>query len=335
MSDKAIDDVNADDVVEDNIMDDHDAGLGPSAKDMETHNPDIADYDDVIATMDAADDDKVDSSGGTVKTDDTGDSDADASGADKDDGKGKDDDKDEPRIPRSRLNEVIEREREAAKAHHAKELEWARKEAIFEGRLAALEKPVADVAPVVDPLDEILKGEPQAVLDRFTEDPAGFIRMVQNQAKAEAALSIQQKREQETYQSALNTGLDEFGKERADFLPNAQRLVGIMKSNPIHNVISAYAYEIEIPALKAQLDEATKGMEDKIAAAKAEGIAEGKKEAIKEIRAKGSATVLDGSSAKQSGGRANAGQHLETGGDPTKLREQITKELLAKRAATG
>jgi len=328
-----IDDVNADDVVEDNVMDDHDAGLGSSAEDMETHNPDIADYDKAIADMDASDDDEVDTSGGTVNTDDAADSDADASDADKDD-KDKDDDKDEPRIPRSRLNEVILKGEEAAKAHHEKELEWARKEAIFEGRLAALEKPVA-TDPVVDPLDEILKGEPQAVLDKFTEDPAAFIRMVQDQAKQETTTSIQAQREEANYQKALTAGLDKFRDDHEDFMPNAQKLVGIMDSNPIHNVISAYAYEIEIPALTAKLEEATQGVEDKIAAARAEGVAEGKKEAIKEIQAKGNATVLDGSSAKQSGGKANAGAHLETGGDGTKLRETITADLLKSRAAQG
>jgi hypothetical protein len=29
---------------EDRVTDDHDAGLGPSAEDMDTHNPDIDDY---------------------------------------------------------------------------------------------------------------------------------------------------------------------------------------------------------------------------------------------------------------------------------------------------
>jgi hypothetical protein len=296
---------------------------------METHNPDIDEYDRVINDMDASDGEEDDSSGGTENTDDSDTSDADASGAEED----KDDDKDAPRIPRSRLNEVIEREKAAEKAHHAKELEWARKEAIFEGRLAALEKPAEEAAPVVDPMDEILKGEPQAILDAFTEDPAAFIRMVQSQARTETATSIQQQREEEAYQQALNSGLQKFGEDHEDFMPNAERLVEVVEKNPLHNIISAYAYEIEIPLLKSQIEEATKGVEDKVAEAKAAGIVEGKKAAIKEIQAKGNASVLDGSAANQSGGKANVG--LETGGDNTSLREQLTKELLAKRAASG
>jgi hypothetical protein len=327
MSDETVnDDVNAG---EDRVTDDHDAGLGTSAEDMETHNPDIDEYDRVINDMDASDGEEDDSSGGTENTDDSDTSDADASGADED----KDDDKDAPRIPRSRLNEVIEREKAAEKAHHAKELEWARKEAIFEGRLAALEKPAEEAAPVVDPMDEILKGEPQAILDAFTEDPAAFIRMVQSQARTETATSIQQQREEEAYQQALNSGLQKFGEDHEDFMPNAERLVEVVEKNPLHNIISAYAYEIEIPLLKSQIEEATKGVEDKVAEAKAAGIVEGKKAAIKEIQAKGNASVLDGSAANQSGGKANVG--LETGGDNTSLREQLTKELLAKRAASG
>lgn len=332
MSDKAIDDVNADDVVEDNVTDDHDAGLGASAKDMETHNPDIADYDAVIDTMSAEEEEEEDSSGGTEKTDES-DADTDASDADKDDDK--DDDKDEPRIPRSRLNEVIEREKEAAEAHRVRELDWARREAIFEGRLAALETPARDAAPVVDPLNDILEGEPQAVLDKFTEDPTAFVNMIKAATKAETTASIQEQREEEAYQKNLTSALDKFKDEREDFMPNAEKLVEIMNTNPIHNVISAYAYEIEIPALTAKLEEATKGVEDKIAAAKAEGVAEGKKETIKEIQAKGSAAVLDGSGAAQSGGKANAGAHLETGGDGTVLREKLTADLLKSRQAQG
>jgi hypothetical protein len=322
-------DVNAD--VVDNITDDHDAGLGSSAEDMETHNPDIADYDQVINDMDAADDEEEDASGGTVKTDESDASDDDASGADKDDDKEDDED---ARIPKSRFDKVNERMKEAEKNLHTKEIEWARQQAILEGRLAALEQPASEEAPVVDPLDEILKGEPQAVLDAFQEDPAGFIRMVQSQAREETTQSIQQQREEEAYQRALHSGLEQFRKDHEDFMPNAEKLVQVVNENPLHNIVSAYAYEIEIPLLKSQLEDATKGVEDKIAEAKAAGIAEGKKEAIKEIQAKGNATVLDGSSASQSG-KANAGAGLETGGDGTTLREKITQELLKKRAATG
>ena len=333
MSDETVnDDVNADDVVEDNVTDDHDAGLGSSAEDLETHNPDMADFDKVINDMDAAgDDDDDDSSGGTVKTDDSDASDDGASGAKKDDDK--DDDKDEPKIPRARLNEVIEREKATIATHHEKELEWARKEAIFEGRLAALEKPAEAAAPVVDPLDDILKGEPQAVLDVFTENPTAFVNMIKAATRAETTASINQQREEDAYQQALNSGLSKFREDHEDFMPNAERLMGIVNANPLHNIISAYYEEIAMPLLTSKIEEATKGVEDKVAEAKAAGITEGKKLAIKEIQAKGNATVLDGSAANQSGGKVNAG--LETGGDGTALREKLTAELLAKRAATG
>jgi hypothetical protein len=325
MSDRANDDVNAD--VVDNVTDDHDAGLGTSAEDMETHNPDIADYDKAIAAMDAADDEEADSSGGTIKTDDADAADADASDADKD----KDDG---ARIPKSRLDEVIKQRDEKDKALNDLRVENARDKAILEGRLAALERPAEKPTPIVDPLDDILRGEPQEVLDKFTEDPRGFVNMIKAATRAETTASIYQQREEETYQKTLISELDKFRAERDDFMPNADKLVEIMNSNPIHNVISAYAYEIEIPALRSQLEEATKGMEDKVSAARAEGVTEGKKQAIKEIRAKGNATVLDGSAASQSGARANAGAGLETGGDPNKLREQITANLLKSRGAT-
>lgn len=327
MSDETvIDDVNAGDG-EDRVTDDHDAGLGSSAEDMETHNPDIADFDKVIADMDADDDEADDASGGTLKTDEPADDDT-ASDAEKKD------DEEEARIPRSRLNEVILKGEEATRVHHEKELEWARKEAIFEGRLAALEKP-ADTVVTPDPLDTILAGEPQAVLDAFTSDPQGFVNMIKAQTKAETTTDINTQREDERYQISLTTELDKFKAEREDFMPNAAKLMEIMDGNPIHNAISAYAYEIEIPALAAKLEEANKGMDDKVAEAKAAGIVEGKKLAIKEIQTKGNATVLDGSSASQSGAKVNAGAHLETGGDGSALREKITADLMKTRAATG
>jgi len=330
MTDQANDDVNAGEEVIDNVTDDHDAGLGTSAEDMETHNPDIADYDKAIADMDAEEDDTEDTSGGTLKTDES-DGTADASDAEDKDK----DDKEEARIPRSRLNEVLDREKEAAKTHHEKELDWARKEAIFEGRLAALEKPAEEKAVEPDPFDQVLEGEPQAILDAFTEDPAGFIRQIQSQARAATAAEIHEKRESERYDAALQTSLNQFTADHEDFMPNADKLVKVMDENPIHNVISAYYEEIAIPSLTSQLDEATKGVEDKVAAAKAEGVAEGKKLAIKEIQAKGGAQVLDGSSASQSGGKANAGAGLETGGDDTKLREKLTAQLEKSRQAQG
>lgn len=328
MSDETVnDDVNAG---EDRVTADHDAGLGTSAEELETHNPDIDDYDTVVKDMDDLDDDVEDPSGGTISTDDTTDSDDDVTGADKDK-----DDEDEARIPKSRLDEVIaQRDKKDEEITNLK-VEAARTQAIFEGRLAALEKPVAEAAKEPDPFDDVLAGEPQAILDAFQEDPAGFVRMIQSQAKVMAAEDIAYQREEEQYQKALHEGMDTFTEEHPDVVQHADKLVKIVNTNPIHNVVSAYAYEIEIPALKASHEEAIKDMDAKIAAAKAEGIAEGKKEAIKDVQAKSGAAVLDGSSASQASGKANAGAHLDTGGDGVKLREKITAELLAKRAASG
>jgi hypothetical protein len=325
-------DVNTDG--EDRVTDDHTAGLGSSAEDMETHNPDIADYDKAIEAMDADDDESDDASGETINTDDSGPV-ADASDADDKDKDKDKDDKDEPKIPRTRLNEVIEREKATVATHHEKELGWARKEAILEGRLAALEKPAEKTAPESDPFDEVLKGEPQQVLDAFTSDPTGFIRSIQDQARAKTTAEINVQRDNERYDAALESSLNDFTAAHEDFMPNADKLVKVMDGNPIHNAISAYYEEIAIPVLTSQLDEATKGVEDKVSAAKAEGIVEGKKLAIKEIQAKGNATVLDGSAASQSGAKANAGNTLETGGDGTTLREKLTADLLKSRAANG
>ena len=314
-----VEDVNT----EDRVTADHDAGIGSSADEMETHNPDMDDFDQVVKDMEADEDESEDTSGGTVNTDDSEEEAA---------AEGKDEVEEDARIPKSRLDEVIAERNQLRDEKLNREVEWARERAIFEGRLAALENVATPESEAVkDPFDDVLEGEPQAILDAFQEDPAGFIRAIQGQAKAATAAEIAERQAEERYQMALKTELDKFTAEHDDFIPNANKLVEIMDSNPMHNVISAYAYEIEIPALKAQIEEANKGVEDKIAAARSEGIAEGKKQAIKEFQAKGGAAVLDGSAAKQTGGQANVG--IQTGGDGQKLRAEITKNLLKKRAA--
>lgn len=308
---------------DDRVTADHDAGIGSPADELETHNPDIDDYDDVVADIDAEDDSEGDPPGGAIKTDEP---------LEEDDASGEDEDE-EARIPKGRFDEVNERMKTAEQSLRDREIEWARKEAILEGRLAALERqpePV-EATPEKDPFDDVLEGEPQAILDAFQEDPAAFIRAIQGQAKAATAAEIAEQQAEERYQNALQFELDKFAKDHDDFMPNANKLVEVMNGNPMHNVISAYAYEIEIPALQAQIQEATKGVEDQVKAARAEGIAEGKKQAIKEIQAKGTAAVLDGSAAKQSSGKATTG--IETGGDGAKLREKLTADLLKKRSA--
>ena len=308
---------------DDRVTADHDAGIGSPADELETHNPDIDDYDQVVEDIDSHDDDEGDPPGGAIKTDEPLESDDD-SGDDEDDDE-------EARIPKGRLDEVIAERNTLREERLQREVDWAREKAILEGRLAALERPEPAAAPEKDPFDDVLEGEPQAILDAFQEDPAAFIRAIQGQAKAATAAEIAERQAEEQYHNALQFELDKFAKDHDDFMPNANKLVEIMNGNPMHNVISAYAYEIEIPALQAKIEEATKGVEDQVKAARAEGIAEGKKQAIKEIQAKGSAAVLDGSAAKQSSGKATTG--IETGGDGAKLREKLTADLLKKRSA--
>jgi hypothetical protein len=309
---------------EDRVTADHDAGIGSSADEMETHNPDHDDFDRVLKDMETDHDADDDSHGDAENTDDSDAGDGDGTGTQDDD----------PRIPKSRFDEVNERMKAAEAELRQKELDWTREKALFEGRLAALEKAeTKEVAPIKTELDSVLERDPQDILDAFQEDPANFVRMIQAQAKIEAANDIQVRQEEAKYQEQLQKNLEAFTSERDDFMSNADKLVGIVEKDPIHNIISAYAYEIEIPKLQGQLAEANKGIDDKIAAAKKEGYAEGRKKAIAEIKAKGAASVLDGS--QSSGGQANAGAELETGGDPVALREKITADLLKKRAATG
>lgn len=332
---------------EDRVTADHDAGLGSSAEEMETHNPDIEDYDEILKRMEAEDDDEGDgdedeASGGTKITDeskvddDGGSGDDEGSGEDTGDGDGE-----EPKIPRSRLNEVIGQRDEFENSLHQKEVQWAAERAALEARLEIIEKSTA-AEPKKDPLSEILSGEPQSVLDNFSENPAAFVNLIRqdvarlvDEGISKASTTQSQARQEEEYQKILSAGLDEFSEAHPEFISRLNDLVSYSHKNPIHNPISAYAYEVEIPALKSELEKATKDVETRIEAAKKEGMKLGKERVIKEIRAKGASSVLDGSQSVTDSGKANAGSDLETGGDPRKLREMLVAKLKQKRAAMG
>lgn len=314
---------------EDRVTHDHDAGLGSSVEDLDHQNPDIEDYDEALSDLDDLLKDAEETSGGTENADDS-DSDEDETGTDEDESEDKDE---EQRIPKSRLDEVINQRNTFEKELRARELEWARKEATFEARLAALEKPL-ESKPTPDPLDELLSGEAQDVLDRLQEDPVTFLNAFRTKAKTDALAEIRREREAEMANARVTQALDRFVEEHNDFTTHAPKLIEAMENNPIHNAISAYAYEVEIPALKAAHEAEMKGFNEKLEKIKKESFILGKKEAIKEIQAKGAASVLDGSTGNQ-GGQANAGADLEVGRDPVKLREKITADIKKKRGLTG
>lgn len=314
---------------EDNLMHDADAGIGSSADELETHNPDIDDYDEVI---DLLDDDDDDAGGGPENTDDSD------SGSSGDDGgeEGGDDDSDSKTVPYERFKEVNDKMRDYEKQLQEKDSAYSR----LEGRMEAMERMVVgkdrdeettEKKPL--PLDDVLGAEDQqAILDAFQENPAKFLSDFESRITQANAERAAQERADQEYYSQLHNALDEFGKAHEDFHTNIDKLVGIVEGNPHHNVVSAYYENIMIPALKSELEEKGKDIDAQLAKAKGEGYKEGRKKTIEEIRAKGGARVLDGSTST-GGERVNPEvQELrDVGGDRDKLRDHLTRKLIEKR----
>ena len=327
MSDETkTEDVNTDDVEviqTDNVTDDHDAGVGSSANELESHQLDIDDYDEVIDNAD-----KLalgDTSGETKTTDDL----------DADEGKSTDDD--EAKIPKSRLDEVIAERNTDREALATEKAERAKEKAFFEGRLQALEiagKPVPEkTEPEVSPFDKILAGEPQEIIDALQANPAEFFQSLKESAEAKAQANITVQQEEKAYYDTLRNGLDKFAVDHDGFMDNLEKMGMVVDNDPIHNLVSAFAYEVEIPAMKAAHEEALVKATGDLEAAKAEGIKVGKAEALKEFTTKGSAAVLDGSQSVD-GAKVNNPELVDTeksGG----LAAILTKKLLARRAGKG
>jgi hypothetical protein len=311
----------------DNITDDHHAGIGASADDNESHQLDIDDYDEIIANADAhAEGDPL----GEAKTTDD---------PKEEDGKSTDDDEEEEaKIPKSRLDEVIAERNTEREARAKDKADWAKEKAFFEGRLQALEqagtKPAEEVIPEVSPFDQVLEGEPQQILDALQANPAEFFSNLKASAEAKAQANIQAQNEEKAYYDNLRNGLDAFAAEHDGFMENIEQMHGVMGKNPIHNLVSAFAYEVEIPAMKAEHEKALTEAKGDLEAAKAEGIKLGKAEALKEFQAKGAAATLDGSQSVD-GGKVSPQPELEDTAKSGGIRAILTKNLLNRRAGKG
>ena len=308
---------------EDNVTDDHHAGIGSSADENESHQLDIDDYDEVIANADAHAEEEA--SGETETTDEPA---AEASESTEDG---------EAKVPIDRLNKVID-ERNTEREERAKDrAEWAKREAYFEGRLQTLEagkKPAEEVTEIVSPFDQVLEGEPQQILDALQANPAEFFSNLKASAEAKAQKNITAQNEEKQYYDNLRNGLDAFGAEHDSFIENIEMLHGVMGKNPIHNLVSAFAYEVEIPAMQAAHTEALTKATGDLEAAKAEGVKIGKAEALKDFQSKGAAATLDGSQSVE-GANMSPQPELEDTKKSGGIRAILTKNLLNRRAGKG
>jgi hypothetical protein len=309
---------------QDNITDDHHAGVGSSADENESHQLDIDDYDKVIENANA---DSEEASGETETTDESGEEEVRS---------GKEDKGGEPRVPKSRLDEVIGERNTEREQRVADREAWARERGLLEGRLQALESAARPTEPeAVDPFEELLSSaEPQAIIDALQENPAEFFSNLRRSSEAKAQQNIAAQQQEQKYYDDLRNGLDAFAADHDGFMDSIERMHGIVTSNPIHNLVSAYAYEVEIPALVESHKSAIGELEGKIEAAKAEGIKVGKAEALKEFQAKGAAAVLDGSQSSQ-GGKTVIDPEIADTEKSGGLAKVLTDKLLKRRAASG
>lgn len=304
--------------VKDHIMDDHEAGIGPSAGDLETHNPDEGDFKDASEV--------------TLKTDgsETGTADDKEKEAAKADDKGP--------VPYDRFQEVIN-ERNALKEEmkSAKD-DWNKRFDMMERNIAMMERfiPRAEEKPVEPkdtklPLDDVFGSkDPQKVLDALQEDPIGFLQQYEARIKLASHREAVSQREERNAVETIKGRLTKFAEENQDFIPNLENIKSVIRQDPAHNALSAYAYTYHIPRLQAELqaakDGAQKGMDEAIKKARAEG----KAEAIKELRAKSGAAVLDGGTGSE--GSRVVNPELQETSKKGGLRAILAQKLSAKRA---
>jgi hypothetical protein len=319
-------DVNAgEEEVIDNVTDDHHAGIGASADENESHQLDIDDYDEVIENADKFAD------GETLGEAETTDEPAAEESSESTE------EEEEANIPKSRLDKVIGERNTERESRATDRAEWSRERGVLEGRLQALERtatPEEKAEPVVSPFDQAMLGEPQEIIDALQANPKEFFGNLKAAAEADAQAKIEAKTEEQTYYDSLRRGLDSFADEHESFRGNVQELGGFVESNPAHNLISAFAYEVEIPAMVVAHEKALTKATGDLEAAKAEGVKLGKAEALKDFQAKGAAAVLDGSQSVE-GAKVSPQPELEDTAKSGGIRAILTKNLLTRRAGKG
>jgi len=323
MSDKEKD-VNTDgldDVIED-LSD-----FASSDEELETHNPDIDEYDKILKELEAADDTpEGDTPGEAKKTDEPEDGDDDGGEP------GTEDDDDDARIPKARLDEVIGQRDEFKRTFE--EEKQARIAA--ESKLSQLEERLTKLETGKEepeqksslPLDDLLGGDPQGVVDAFTEDPAKFVANLEARIEARNRMEYEERRAAEEQDKVLRSKLDEFAAAHEDFIPSIPKLGPSLGDNPIHNAISAYYEIVKVPTLEAQITD----LQGQVENAKADGIKQGRKEAIEAIRAKGLAATLDGSSNAEPPEPDSELDDTESAGG---TRSVLTRTLIERRKAQG
>ncbi len=307
---------------EDRTTEDHQAGIGPSADELESHNLDIEDFDEAVKEIDGFDEEAEETPGVATTTDESGSEDEGSS----EEEEGKETPAD---VPYDRFKEVNDLKNQ--QAVDIARLE-GRLEAMQQAALAApVQESVQEVVPL--PLDDILGQEHQVVLDAFQENPADFLTKLQERSTAIALQHVAAQQEEEKSYQAMSQSLEAFATDHEDFMPNMDKIVGAMQSDPKQNAISAYYEMFTIPGLIATHETQVKDLETKLTTAKEEGIEEGRKKAIAEIRAKGGAATLDGSQSTQ-GGVVTPDPELTDTAKSGGLRKIITERLKRKREAS-
>jgi len=303
--------------VKDHVMEDHDAGIGTSAEELETHNPDEGDFAASEVTL------KTDGSeAGTA--------------VDKEKESAQADDKGP--VPYDRFQEVIN-ERNGLKDQFTKaQDEWGKRFELMERNIATMERflPKQEERRVEPketklPLDDVFGNkDPQTVLDALQADPIGFLQQFESRVEMKTQRNISTQREERDAVETIKGRLTKFADENQDFIPNLENIKQIISKDPAHNALSAYAYTYHIPRLQKELEDAKAvaktGMDEAIKQAEARGRAA----AIKEIRAKSSAAVLDGGTGSDGGRVVNP--ELQETSKKGGLRAILAQKLSARRA---
>lgn len=292
---------------------------------VETHNYTPEEIDETLLANDdpSGDLENTDDSDASGKATDV--SDADDEGGSTDDDK--DDDLDDKRIPRRRLNAVIE-ERNTLREQLGKDRE---RMAVLEDRLLQFEhRMMQHPQESADYIDELLNNpDEQVIIDAINDEPRKFLGQLISRVRSDTAKELQQEGLQESYNRMLFEGLDEFAGKYDGFKDymNDTSVHERIRRNPHHNVVSLYITEKVLPDLE---NEYKQTMEEAVKAAKKEA----RSQALKEVKAKRNASVLDGGSSHQPDTTKVVGEEdlQAAGGDK---RTAILNRLIRRREGSA
>jgi len=259
------------------------AGVGPSADELGTHNLDLDDYDHL-------DDDTGDD---PLKTDDESDDEGQLIAEEP-----KEPDAKAPFHEHPRWQEMI-KERDALRQElqqakgtmedQAKRIDQYDAHMRMMGQFQYPQRQPEPVPePEKDPFDEILSKGEEEIIEDFQRSPKAFLSGLRESVESKALTRLREEAAQRAQEEAIAKGIEQFAEENPDFMTmvSSGEISRFIQKNPIHNAISAF-HAIQAKKGSEEQQSAREELEKQIRE-------DERKKTLEAVRAKQGAQVLDG-----------------------------------------